>query len=1077
MTKHIKFAAMLLLFFLFCSNNEAWARRKDNVNAPSQQQTSTCKGVVKDSKGETLPGASVVVKNESAAMPIGTTTGIDGDFTLNNVPVGSTLVISFMGFQTQEVKWTGEPLVITLKEDTQTLEEVVVVGFGTQKKVNVTGAVSSVDSKELMARPVSSTVEALQGVVPGINISTGADGGSLKGNKTFNIRGTGKIGNYGSSLAPLVLIDGMEGDINALNPQDIENISVLKDAAASSIYGSRAPGGVILITTKKGKAGKITVNYNNNFRFNSPLNMPHMADSYSFALAINDQLAGGGQAPMYSAKKLQQIKDYQDGKGTQYMWPRNGRWNSFDDPEREDIMPTANTDWLHELFGSSFTQEHSLSVNGGSENIQYYLSANYLDQGGLLKYGDDNKQRYSFTGKINAQLYPWLKVGYSTRFNRIDYKSPSFASAGDNPSNVFYFDVCRYWPVIPLVDPNGYYTAESKIYQLENGGEYKTQEDIVAQQLQFLIEPIQNWKTTVELNYRINTNFDHTDYQTAYAYDVNGNPYATANTTSSVTEYSQKSNFFNPNIFTEYSLNLESGHNIKAMIGFQSELYKVRDITASQQNIMASVPTLNTTTSTPTVGGGYSDWATAGFFGRLNYDYKGRYLVEANVRYDGSSRFLRDQRWNWFPSFSIGWNIAREAFFEDYTDIVNTLKIRGSWGELGNQNTESYYPFYRTITYRQNYGSWLVNGAKPNTAAESALVSALLGWEKTQTLDIGFDLGMLENRLNLNFDYFQRKSKDIVGPGQEMPVILGTGVPNVNNLNMTSKGWELQVSWRDRIQDFSYGVTLALSDNQVKVDKFPNPSKDLGQTYYEGATLGDIWGYKTVGIAKTQAEMDAHLAKVDQSSLGSNWGAGDIMYADLDNNGIINNMDNTLANHGDKVKLGNSNPRYNFGLNLDAAWKGFDLKVFFQGTLKRDYMPNDGSTMFWGAVGYWQTNFFKPHLDYFRPADTDSPLGANVNGYYPRPLESNKNRQAQSRYLQNAAYCRLKNITLGYTLPSYWSQKAYISNLRIFVSAENILTITNLCDTFDPETIGVGNWDGCTYPLAKTISFGLSATF
>lgn len=1077
MTRHIKLVAMLLLFSLFCFNSEVWARRKDNVNVSSQQQTSTCSGIVKDSKGETLPGASVVVKSENADMPIGTTTGMDGDFTLNNVPVGSTLVISFIGFQTQEVTWTGEPLVIILKEDLQTLEEVVVVGFGTQKKVNVTGAVSSVDAKELSARPVSSTVEALQGVVPGMNISTGADGGSLKGNKNFNIRGTGKIGDYGSSLAPLVLIDGMEGDINALNPQDIENISVLKDAAASSIYGSRAPGGVILITTKKGKAGKITVNYNNNFRFNSPLNMPHMADSYSFALAINDQLAGGGQAPMYSAKKLQQIKDYQAGKATQYMWPRNGRWNSFDDPEREDIMPVANTDWLHELFGNSFTQEHSLSVNGGSENIQYYLSANYLDQGGLLEYGDDNKQRYSFTGKINAQLYPWLKMGYSARFNRIDYKSPSFASAGDNKANVFYFDVCRYWPVIPLVDPNGYYTAESKIYQLENGGEYKTQEDIVAQQLQFLIEPIQNWKTTVELNYRINTNFNHTDYQTAYAYDVNGNPYAVANTTSGVTEYSKKSNFFNPNIFTEYSLNLESGHNIKAMVGFQSELYKVRDITASQQNIMANVPTLNTTSEQPTVGGGYSDWATAGFFGRLNYDYKGRYLLEANIRYDGSSRFLRDQRWNWFPSFSIGWNVAREAFFEDYTDIVNTLKIRGSWGELGNQNTDSYYPFYRTINYKQNNGTWLVNGAKPNTAAESALVSALLGWEKTQTLDIGFDLGMLENRLNLNFDYFQRKSKDIVGPGQEMPVILGTGVPNVNNLNMTSKGWELQVSWRDQIQDFRYGVTLALSDNQVKVDKFPNPSKDLGQTYYEGATLGDIWGYKTVGIAKTQAEMDAHLAKVDQSSLGSNWGAGDIMYADLDNNGIISNMDNTLANHGDKIKLGNSNPRYNFGLNIDAAWKGFDLKVFFQGTLKRDYMPGEGSTMFWGAVGYWQTNFFTPHLDYFRPADTDSPLGANVNGYYPRPLENGKNRKAQTRYLQNAAYCRLKNITLGYTLPSYWSQKAYISNLRIFVSAENILTITNLCDTFDPETIGIGNWDGCTYPLSKTISFGLSATF
>ena len=1074
MLKRLKSVSMML-FLMGASSGAAYAVSNPGVtDVKITQQSGACTGIVKDAKGETIIGASVVVKGTTN----GTITGLDGDFSLSNVKKGDIITISFVGYQTLEVKFEGQPLNVTLKDDTQTLEEVVVVAFGTQKKVNVTGAVSTVGAKEIAARPVNSAVEALQGVVPGMNISTSSDGGSLKGNKNFNIRGTGKIGDYGSSLAPLVLIDGMEGDINAINPQDIENISVLKDAAASSIYGSRAPGGVILVTTKKGKSGKPTVNYNNSFRYNSPLNMPHMADSYSFALAMNDLVTNGGQTPMYSEKKLQQILDFQQGKSAQYMWPTDGgRWNAFDDPNRKDVMPTANTDWLHELFGDSFSQEHSMSVNGGTEMMQYYLSANYLDQGGLLKYGDDGKQRYSFTAKINADLAKWLKVGYSMRFNRMDYSSPSFASAGNNKENVFYFDVCRYWPVIPVVDPNGFYTSESKINQLTEGGRYNTQSDVVAQQLQFLIEPIKNWKTTIELNYRSNYNFDHTDYQTVYAYDVNKNPYAVANETSGVTEYAYKSNFFNPNIFTEYTLNLESGHNMKAMVGFQSELFKQRDITAKQNNIMSGIPTLNTTTDNARVSGGYQEWATAGFFGRLNYDYKGRYLVEANIRYDGSSRFLSDQRWNWFPSFSAGWNIARESFFENLTEVVNTLKLRGSWGELGNQNTENWYPFYRTITYKQKDGGWLVNGLKPNTAAESALVSALLGWEKTQTLDLGFDLGLLNNRLNVNFDYFQRKSRDIVGPGQEMPNILGIKVPNVNNLDMTSKGWELQVSWRDQIQDFKYGVTLALSDNQVTVDKYPNASKDLGQTYYNGANLGDLWGYKTLGIAKTQAEMDAHLAKVDQSALGSNWGAGDIMYADIDGDGIISDKNNTADNHGDKVLLGNSTPRYNFGLNLDAAWKGFDLKLFFQGTLKRDYMPGDGATMFWGAVGYWQANFFEPHMDYFRPADTTSPLGANVNGYYPRPLENNKNRKAQSRYMQDASYCRLKNVTLGYTLPSDLTKKFCVNNLRLFVSAENLFTITGLTDAFDPETIGVGNWDGCTYPLSKTVSFGLSATF
>ena len=1072
MLKHLKSVGAFLLLASM-SGGVANALPVESVTGVENiQQNETATGVVKDALGETVIGASVVVKGTTN----GTITDFDGNFSISGVKKGDIIQISFVGYQTQEIAWNGTPLSVVMKDDTQALEEVVVVAFGTQKKVNVTGAVTSVGAKEIAARPVSSTVEALQGVVPGMNISTSSDGGSLKGSKNFNIRGTGTIGS-GSSVSPLVLIDGMEGDINALNPQDIENISILKDAAASSIYGSRAPGGVILVTTKKGKEGKATVNYNNNFRINTPLNMPHMANSYDFALAINDQVTGGGQTPMYSATKLQQILDYQQGKSTQYMWPRGGRWNAFDDPNREDIMPAGNTDWLHEMFGTSFTQEHSLSVSGGTEKVQYYLSANYLDQGGLLKHGEDGKQRYSMTGKINAQLADWLKVGYSIRFNRTDYTSPSFASAGDNKANVFYFDVCRYWPVIPKVDPNGYYTAESKIYQLENGGRYNTQSDVVAHQLQFLIEPIKNWKTTVELNYRMNYNFDHTDYQTAYAYDVNGNPYAIANSTTGVREYAYKSNFFNPNIFTEYSFSLNDAHNFKVMAGFQSELYKDRDISAGRNNIMAGLPTLDTTNASPSVGGGYGEWATAGFFGRLNYDYQGRYLLEANIRYDGTSRFLRDQRWNVFPSFSAGWNIAREAFFEDYTDLINNLKIRGSWGELGNQNTDNWYPFYRQLMFKQQNGGWLINNtAKPDIAYEGSLVSSTLTWEKTRTWDIGFDLGMLNNRLNVTFDYFQRQTLDMVGPGQEMPDVMGISPAKINNLDMTSKGWELQISWRDQINDFKYGATLALSDNIVTIDRYPNPSKSL-TTYYDGRKLGDFWGYQTIGIAKTQEEMDAHLAKVDQSAAGGNWGAGDIMYADLNGDGKIGKGSDTLAEHGDKVLLGNSTPRYNFGLNLDAQWKGFDMKVFFQGTLKRDYMPSDGATMFWGAVGYWQTNFFEPHMDYFRPADTTSPLGANVDGYFPRPLESGKNRLAQTRYVQDASYVRLKNVTLGYTLPSEWTKKFAVNNLRLFVSGENLLTITSLVDTFDPETIGVGNWDGCTYPLSQTFSFGLSATF
>lgn len=362
-------------------------------------QTKTVTGTVVDKQNEPLIGVAVRVQGTNIAAA----TNFNGQFTLNNVPENGVLEVSFVGMQSQTISVAGRSnFSIVMEDDTELLQEVVVVGFGTQKKENVTGAVSAVSSKELTARPVNNVVEALQGVVPGMNISTGLNGGALNTTQRFNIRGIGTIGT-GSSVSPLVLIDGMEGDMNTLNPNDIESISVLKDAASSSIYGSRAPGGVILITTKKGKTGRTTINYNNNFRFLSPLNMPVVADSYSFGLAINDQLANGGQAPMYSETKLKQILDFQQGKSSQFMWERGGRWNSFDDPERKDIMPTGNTDWLRTHFGNSFTQEHAISVNGGNERNQYYISGNYLNQGGLLNYGDDSKKRYNINARINTE--------------------------------------------------------------------------------------------------------------------------------------------------------------------------------------------------------------------------------------------------------------------------------------------------------------------------------------------------------------------------------------------------------------------------------------------------------------------------------------------------------------------------------------------------------------------------------------------------------------------------------------------------------------------------------------------------
>jgi len=1031
-------------------------------------QTISVKGTVTDESKLPMPGVSVVVKGTTH----GTSTDIDGKYELQ-AKAGDVLEFSSVGYTTQTKKVVGGgksySLSVVLKESTQELSEVVVVGFGTQKKVNLTGSVSSVDSKAIESRPVATVTEALQGLVPGLNISTSGAGGQLDATKGFNIRGAGTIG-AGSTSSPLVLIDGMEGNMNAINPNDIENISVLKDAAAASIYGSRAPFGVILITTKKGKSGKVTVHYSSNLRADSPIIRPKNADSYSWATYFNDADVGGTQ---FQDWKLQQIKDYQDGKIGQAMFKNSsGKWEAWDN---HDLLPIANTDWLEEHYKKTYySYEHNLSVSGGSDKSQYYLSTNYLNRDGLFKYAPENLDRYTLSGKVNTKVNDKLSVGYNVRFIRQNYEAPSYL--GHNA--VFFHDIIRYWPIIPLKDPNGNFTRESKVPYLRDGGRKKSEKDWMYTQLSLNYNFTKNWDLHAEFNYRIYSEFYHQDNLTTYAKDAQNQPYIVDNETSSVYESGSKENFLNPNIYSNYHLNLESGHNFKFMTGFQSELLKSRALSGNKQNLInSSVPTLNTASGKETTNGGYNHWATAGFFGRVNYDYQGRYLLEINGRYDGTSRFLRDQRWSFFPSFSAGWNVAQEKFWEPYRDYVSTLKFRGSWGELGNQNTQNWYPLYTVMGYATSAGGWILGDKKPNVAWMPGLISSSYGWENVRSWNAGLDVTALKGRLNLNFDYFVRTTIGMIGPARELPHTLGAAVPKTNNADMESRGFELIVNWRDKIgEDFHYGIGLTLADSRQKILKYPNPSGSLS-TWYEGRYDGEIWGYTTKGIAKTQEEMNEHLAKVNQTQLGSNWSAGDIMYEDLNGDGKISAGKNTLEDHGDLSIIGNQTPRYNYGITLDAAYKGFDFKIFLQGVGKRDYAV--GGSYFWGANGgKWQTVVFKEHLDYFRN-DPNHPLGLNLDSYYPRPdWGSGRNRQTQTRYLQNAAYMRIKNIQLGYTLPQEVSQKVGISNLRVYISGENIFTFTKLSKLYDPEMLGIGyGGEGSkTYPLSKTWALGLSLT-
>ena len=1057
-------------------------------NSATQQKKGFITGKVTDKNGEALIGVSVKIKGTK----MGTITDVNGEFSLSNVEPSTVLSFTYIGMNTLEAKVENRTsLNVKLVDNSVNMDEVVVVGFGTQKKVNLTGAVGTLDSKELEARPVQNVAQSLEGLVTGLNISQNQ--GSLESKPSINIRGVGTIG-QGSSGSPLILIDGMEGDINAINPQDIDNISVLKDAAASSIYGSRAPFGVVLVTTKKGKAGRVSVSYSNNFKSSSPVNLPHMMDSYTFALYFNEASKNGGSGAFFDDAWLKRIQDFQAGKlinsnGLPMTTVANGsHWADYGGAN-------DNIDWYKAIYKSSTpSQEHNFSVSGGNETTKYYFSGNYLDQSGLMKFGGDNFNRYTATAKIETKLASWATLGYNTRWIRQDYVRPSSLTDG------LYSDLARQgWPILPLYDPNGHlFSSPSPALGLRDGGRDKTQEDWLYQQVKLVIEPIKGWKTTAELNYKTDDQFRHWDSQQTQNYDVNNNAYV-YNSYSNVHEGAYRTNFFNSNIFTEYTKEIE-GHTFKVMAGFQSEMNKYRDLTAERQGvIVSSLPTINTTSgfdnsgkvASPGVSGQYYNWSTEGFFGRINYDYKGRYLLEANLRYDGTSRFQGDKRWNFFPSVSGGWNIARESFWAPLEKYVGTFKLRGSYGLLGNQNTADAsgnvvpYPTYTTMPVGTANGTWLVNGAQPNTASMPALISSSLTWEKIKTWNVGTDIAFLNNRLTTSFDYFNRYTSDMVGPATEMPTILGIAVPNSNNTNLKTSGFELEISWKDRLQNgLGYGIKLMLSNSTTKITKYPNATGKL-DTYRSGETLGEIWGYSTIGIAKSDAEMNAHLATLPnggQNALGSNWKAGDIMFQDVNGDGKIDNGANTASDHGDLKVIGNNTPRLPFGIDLTADWKGFDIHAFFQGVMKRDYYQD--SYYFWGAWkwGIWWSTGLKEQEDYFR-ADATNPLGQNLDSYYPRPLFGDgKNQQAQTRYLQNAAYIRLKNLQLGYTLPLNITSKVGIQKLRLYLSGENLLTYTKLSKIFDPETIDGGavtngSRNGNAYPLSRVISGGISVNF
>ena len=1063
MLKDMKTVGVLLLLSAISAGTAYAVPKWGTAGVKEIQQNGVCNGVVTDTTGETVIGASVVVKGTTN----GTITGLDGDFSLSGVTKGSILVVSFVGYQNTEVKWNGQPLTIVLKEDTKVLDEVVVVGYGTQKKANLSGAVAAVDGKVLQDRPITNIGQGLQGVVPNLNITMN-NGGAPGATSSFNIRGNTSL-NGGS---PLVLVDNVQMDANLVNPDDIESISVLKDAASASIYGARAAYGVILITTKKGKkSDKPTVSLSATGYWQSPAVTFHNVNSMQYLTMMDEAYQNdGGSGHYFKSQVYQYAEDYFNGK--------------YDSPVFFDTAYDTykygycgNTDWWDELYKTSFSQISTANISGGNDRTTYYASVSMNDQGGILKAGDDKYNKYNANVNISSNITKWLNVSAKIAHTYTDELHPTGGTTAMN--STAYSGLSSYSgmmkgdlsPLMPVKHPDGHYAGQGSytnpVAIMEQGGNAQYKQNDLWMTGAVKITPIKGLVINADYTWNFYGKSSNQHVQNFYDYTAvpgTENYYPWTNPSSvTVTNNDDYYNAFNA--FAEYTFSLKEKHNFKVMVGYNQENKHKKYHYAGRKNLIdSSNPSLNLAYGDMAMNGSETHWSVNGFFARINYDYKGKYLLELNGRYDGSSKFPHGDRYAFFPSASVAWRVSEEKFWEPIRGWFDNFKLRASYGSLGNQALdESRYgnfPYLATYGINTKYGA-LLNGTRPVAVSVPGLVSASFTWETVNQIDFGFDASFFGGRLNTSFDWYRRNTKDMLTAGQALPAVLGTSVPQENAADMKTVGWEVSLEWNDRLSNgFGYHIKGVLSDYQASITKFSNPTKLLG-THYVGEKLNEIWGYVSNGLF--QSDEDAKAA--DQSYLsGGSWGAGDVKYEDLNNDGKIDIGKNTLDDSGDRKIIGNSTPRYSYGITAGFDYKGFDFEMFWQGIGKRDYWL--GGSQFWGFTDEWCTPLTSS-LDYWTEDNRDA--------YFPRLHHygvNGGNHQVSTRYLQNAAYLRLKNVVLGYTIPRSITEKVKISRLRVFVQGENLLTFTPLIDSYDPETL-----NNMTYPINKKISVGLNLTF
>lgn len=1055
-------------------------------------------------KAGAMPGAGILVKGTTN----GQITGADGTATLTNVAPDAVLVVTFVGYQTVEVPVKGRANVSVTLEDSLTLDEIVVVGYGTQKKANLTGAVDQVGSETFEGRSNANLTQMLQGQIPNLNLKF--KDGRPNSSPSYNIRGTTSIGQGGSAL---ILIDGVEGDPSLLNPNDIESVSVLKDAASSAIYGSRAPYGVVLITTKTAKQGKPTVSYQANLTFEQPTTIPdYVSNGYTWAdhfykAYYNYNLSnpsGINKTMEFSTAWLAEYQRRNETGNYEVLVSDGsigtaGRWLYFIEGE----------DYIGKLYRNHMTsQTHNISVSGSDDKFDYYVSGRYYGNNGIFD-TDVNPESYKILNgrmKMGYKVTPWLRISNNTDISWTKYVMPQTYSEGNG--NIWRNIADEGHPCSPIWNPDGtlshsaVYSVGDYLYGHSNRGYINRQvKTTFAAQAKFLDDRL---RLNADFTYR-NKDFNTTVKKVKSEFSrYEGTTETISGTQSYLSETIRNYEYLATNEYVEFEDTFAGKHYFKALLGYNYEQETYKNTYSYNDDLLTpDVTNINLAMGIDnrSITGDYYRWRTVGAFARINYAFADRYLIEVNGRYDGSSKFPQRQRWAFFPSVSVGWRLTEEPWFKVSKDAVSNIKFRASFGALGNSNVGNY-AYDETFSFDNGR---IINGAKVRYTSAPAPIPESLTWETAQTLDFGLDMSFLKGRLSFTGDYYIRKTLDMYTVGPTLPDVFGASSPKGNYAEMTTRGYEMTIRWNDSFnlagKPFNYGLKASLVDYKSIIDKFNNRKKELSTAayntnYYAGMVVGEIWGFVSNGLWQNQDEIDAAEAgalaagqkyynPLMQTSKTYKLYPGDIKFEDLNGNGYIDRGQNTVDDSGDRKIIGNSEPRYIYSFGIDLEWNNIFLSAFFQGVGKQDWYPSNEASVIWGQYNRPYAQMPKWHLNNYWTEDNPDAYLPRYAGYYAPFYKGTNN--ANTRYLMDVSYIRLKNLQVGYTLPAKWTDAIKMKKVSVFFSGENLWTwspmykytrdIDVTANIYGTDSVLSSTGDGFNYPTLRSYSLGLNITF